>query len=118
MQASFRWTDDGVRNGFVTIPDSPFAMPDKCLTAAPAVIPAKAGIQWGIQDISACKQAGMTTQGVVTTLRTGKGRSAYKHPGSAFPGFLGGLFQTPLYHLGRLLQTRLYHLHPCRRTSL
>ena len=27
-------------------PDSPYAMPDKCLTAAPPVIPAKAGIQW------------------------------------------------------------------------
>ena len=45
------------------------------------------------------------------------------------PGFLGGLFQTPLYHLrpvgvpsrriqdflGGSFQTRLYHLHPCRR---
>ena len=27
-------------------PDNPFAIPDKRLTAAPAVIPAKAGIQW------------------------------------------------------------------------
>ena len=34
-------------------PDSPFAMPDKCLTSAPFVIPAKAGIQWFILSIPA-----------------------------------------------------------------
>ena len=34
------------------------------------------------------------------------------------PALLGGLFQTPLYHLGRLFPTRLYHLHPCRRASM
>ena len=31
---------------------------------------------------------------------------------------LGGPFPTPLYHLGRLFQTRLYHLHPCRHASM
>ena len=41
-------------------PDSPFAMPDKCLNATSFVIPAKAGIQWFRPDIPACKQAGMT----------------------------------------------------------
>ena len=39
--------------------DNPFAIPDKCLTSAPAVIPAQAGIQWFIAYIPA--QAGMTT---------------------------------------------------------
>ena len=34
MQASFRWNDNGGRNGFVVIP------------TAPSVIPAQAGIQW------------------------------------------------------------------------
>ena len=29
--------------------DNPFAIPDKCLTSAPAVIPAQAGIQWFTQ---------------------------------------------------------------------
>ena len=45
MQASLRWNDDGERTG--RLPSrQPFAIPDKCLTVAPSVIPAKAGIQW------------------------------------------------------------------------
>ena len=36
-------------------------------------------------------------------------------PSRRIQDFLGGLFQTPLYRLGRLFQTRLYRLHPCRR---
>ena len=58
MQASFRWTDDGGWNGFVTIPDSPFAMPDKCQTAAPAVIPAKAGMTAGYTKHSLLQAGG------------------------------------------------------------
>ena len=75
-----------------------------CHPDSPFVIPAQAGIQWFRPDIPACLQAGMTIQGVVIAAQTGKSRSAYKQPGSALPGFLGGLFPTPLYHL-----------HPCRR---
>ena len=65
---------------------------------APTVIPAQAGIQWFRQDISACRQAEMTTQCVVIAARAGKSRNSSKHPGSAL---LGDLFQTCLRQASR-----------------
>ena len=39
-------------------------------------------------------------------------------PHPRFPGFLGRLFPTRLYHLGGLFPTPLYRLHPCRCASM
>ena len=86
-------------------PDRPFAMPDKCLTATPFVIPVKArnhlpSWQQKPEAISSSFRRRPESSGLDYTFprsgndnsmrwaaRTGKSRCAYKHPGSALPGF-------------------------------
>ena len=59
----------------------------------------------------------MTIRGMITNAPSGKTCQPFI-TAARLPGFLGGLFPTPLYHLGGLFPTPLYHLHPCRRASM
>ena len=81
-------------------PDSAFAIPDKRLTAAPAVIPAKAGIQWFNNSFS---RSGNDNRRDNRTRAFGK----TCHPFTIAP--------PPSWIPRPSFQTRLYHLHPCRR---